>query len=236
MSKLIKIILVGVPLIVIAVVAVLYLSLNSIVKHGVEALGPEVTKTEVRLDKSSISLFSGKGSLKGLFIGNPDGFNTPSAFKLGEVRIAVDGMTLFSDKIVIHEVYIDAPEITYERKGRNSNINSIMNNIKAFAGASGEDAKKDPAKSEKKIQIDNFIIKNGKVNVSTALLKGKQLTLPLPDIHLKDIGKEEGGKPVSEVMAEVFGAVNKSIGAAVAGSTGGAVKKTTDKIKGFFGK
>lgn len=30
------------------------------------------------------------------------------------------------------------------------------------------------------------------------------MSVPLPDIELKDIGKEEGGKPIGEVAAEIF--------------------------------
>ena len=69
---------------VITLVVVLALSLDSIIKKGVEAVGPQITKTEMKLEKASISILSGSGALKGFVIGNPEGYKTPSAIKVGE--------------------------------------------------------------------------------------------------------------------------------------------------------
>ena len=83
MSKLIKGIVIGVPVVIIAAIIVFYFSFNSIVKNGVEAMGPKVLGADVAMEEVNISMFSGKGQLKGITIGNPDGFHTESAFRLG---------------------------------------------------------------------------------------------------------------------------------------------------------
>lgn len=257
MGKVIKILLV----IVVAAVIVLYFSVNSIIKNGVEAVGPQVLGTEVRLDKVSISMFSGNGQLKGIVIGNPKGFETESAFKLGEIKIAMDIGSLFSDRIVIDEILIDAPEVTYEKSMSGDNVRAILNNIEKFSGKSkspdGADKKEEEAGEGKKVQINRLDITNGKVNMSVTALQGKKITMPLADIHLKDIGKE-GKSSVSDAMKVIFASLNKNVAVAVAGSAKeiakeaeGMVKsiakdpekalgKTTEdavgKIKGIFGK
>ncbi len=246
-----KKVLVIIPVFLIAIVLALGFSLNSIVKHGVETIGPTVLGADVKLRDADISLFSGKGNLKGIFIGNPKGFKTESAFKLNEIRIALNVQSVFSDIIIIDEIYIDAPDITYEKGGGSDNIKALLNNVKKFSGASAGTAQKDteeqPKGQEKKIQISKLTITNGKVNMSAALLGGKAVTLSLPEINMKDIGKDKEGTTMSKAMEKVFGALNQNIGTAVTGSLkdiGGTVTKTVedtvggtvDKLKGIFGK
>ena len=50
--------------------------------------------------------------------------------------------------------------------------------------------------------INNVIVKDGKVNLTMAVLGGKQITAPLPDIHLKDIGKEKGGATPAQAFEQ----------------------------------
>src|SRR5213592_4499855 len=52
-------------LLVLAVVVSIYF-LGSIVKKGVETVGPQITRTEIKLDSATLSLLSGSGKLKGL--------------------------------------------------------------------------------------------------------------------------------------------------------------------------
>lgn len=66
------------------------------------------------------------------------------------------------------------------------------------------------------------------------------MDLPLPDIHLKDIGKKENGATPGEVVQTLIGALNKAILKAVAplnldkmGEVAGkAVEGTKDVVEG----
>lgn len=243
MSRSIKGIVIGIPVVLIAVIVVFYFAFNSIVKNGIEAVGTKVLGADVVLQKVNISLFSGKVQLKGLVIGNPEGFQSESAFELGEVRVVVDLFSLLSNKIVIDEIVIDSPEITYETSGGKNNIEALLENINDFVGTSEDGAagsKEDASqKSGKKIQINDFLIRNASVNLSATILQGKKLTLPLADIHLKDIGKDGEGANMSDALKKVFAALNENIAGAVAAplkSTGNTVEKAVDKLKGLFGK
>jgi uncharacterized protein involved in outer membrane biogenesis len=250
-----KKILIIIPVIIIVLILAVGFSLDSIIKHGVETVGPRAIGAEVRLRDVDISPFSGKGQLKGLFIGNPGGFNSESAFILKEVRIALDVKSIFSEKIVVDEIYIDAPDITYEKGARSDNIQTILSNIKKFAGASEAKAETGTAaeseEAEKKIQINRLTIKNGKVHMSMTELGKQGLDLDLPDINMKDIGKGEKGATLSEAMEQIFAKLNTNISSTVSGSlkdisktlektvsdkAGKSVEGTMDKLKGIFGK
>ncbi len=55
-------------------VLVLYSSLGAIITKAVNTEGPEIIQAKVNLDETVIDATSGKGSLHGLLIGNPEGF------------------------------------------------------------------------------------------------------------------------------------------------------------------
>jgi len=222
MKSLLKVSVIVVLLFVVAL-TMIGVYLNSMIKVGVEAVGPKITGTTVKLDAMDLSLLSGQGRLKGLVIGNPPGFQAERAFKLVDAKVHVNLKSALSDKLIIEEILIDGPEITYEGGASGSNISKIQENVTAFGksvapkeGAESKSQKKDP--TQKKVQINDFILKNGKVTMSATMLKGQALTIPLPDIHLRDIGKGSEGVTVQKAAAEVFAAINKSVVQAVANS------------------
>lgn len=226
----------GVVVVVIAVVAYyLYSSLDTLIQAAVEKYGSEITQAEVTLDGVELDLASGKGALRGLTVGNPEGFETPSAFELGAISIELDIGTIASDTIVIKKIVIDQPGVTYELSGDGNNIDAIRNNVDAYMAkhglAKGGDAEKEQDEGPKLI-IENLYVRGGTVSVSATILKGKSMTAPLPDIHLKDIGKEEGGASPGEVVERVM----TSLGDGAAKAVGGlGVGKTLDSLKQSLG-
>ncbi|MFQ5617578.1 MAG: hypothetical protein ACE5FR_01285 [Rhodospirillales bacterium] len=198
-----------------------YSSLDSLVRTAVEKYGSEITRTEVRLNEAVISATSGEGVLRGLQMGNPSGFKSDSAFRLGEVRVRIDIATLGRDTVVIKEVLIAAPRITYELGPNGSNIDAIRRNVESYVGtgagrARGGGAAKGGGEAGKKLVIEDLYIRGGKVGVSATALEGKTLSAPLPDIHLTGIGKDTGGATPGEVLDRVIGAVGQGAGKAVA--------------------
>lgn len=213
---------IGVVIIAVVVVLVVVVgNLDSIVKDGVESYGSEMTQATVTLDEVDISATSGEGKLGGLTIGNPRGFKTDSAFKLGGVKVALDIGSVTEDTVIIREIAIDAPQVTYEVGGAaGSNIDAIRQNINAYLGKPAKGGKAAPAKEDKdgkKLIIENLYVRNGKVGVSATILQGRKVEAALPSIHLKDIGKKKGGASPGEVaeqvMKEVSAAATKAVSA-----------------------
>jgi len=236
MKKLLMTLIFAVTVLIIAASVTLYFSLNWIIKSGVESFGTRITGTEVKLEKSNISLLSGKMELKGLFIGNPEGFSTECAFKLHYVSVAIDIFSILSRTIIIDEIVVNAPEITYEVNEKGSNIKTILKNLKSFSRKSKSTSKgkvkKAKKEAEKKVLINRFMVKNGTVNFSMTALKEKMVSLSLPDITIENIGK--GGKSASEILVEIFKVMTKNIDWAVSGSTRSLGQKTIDTLKGLF--
>ncbi len=216
--------LIGGGIVVVAIVAVvifLISSIDSIIKTAVEEFGSQATKTRVTLNEVEISA-SGKGALRGFTMGNPAGFKTASAARLGEIKIDIDVGTVTEDVVIIREIVIAGPEITYELGSGGSNIDAIRKNVEEFTGGAAKGAsggeKKPAAATEEggtRLIIENLYIRDGKINVSATFLKGKTMTVPLPAIHLKDIGKEKGGASPGEVVEKILAQISKSAGSAV---------------------
>ena len=257
MKTIVKVIGVIVLLVVIGLVLV-SVSLNSIIQSGVETIGPNITGTTVTLEKVDLSVLSGEGQLHGLMVGNPQGFHTENAFELATIYVNTEVESALSDKLIIKEIIIDSPKITFEGTLSGSNISQINENVEKFSASAGEEEKErgseEQQEDEMKIQIDHFILKNAQVSLSTPLLQGQEFTIPLPEIHLRDIGKQSGGATLQEVAALIFSAINKAIVEAVSksgklidkglekidehlgGSAKDAASKVLEGVKGIFGQ
>jgi len=198
-------------IVVVAAIIIFGLSnLGPIIKRAVNSYGPKITKTELHVDDVGVSIFSAEAKIKQFFLGNPAGFNTPSAMKVGSVLVKVDEKSLTSDTIVIDRIEVISPEITYEKRGEIDNFNTILKNI-TKTSSSEKGAKKESEKegTGKKLIIRDFIVKQGKVNMELSVygIGDKKISATLPDIHLKDIGKNKNGESPAEAFKEVFAAL-----------------------------
>ena len=227
--------------IAIAIVVVLLLAiavsafyLDSILKKGVETVGPQITKTNVKLDSASLSVLSGSGNVKGLFIGNPEGFKSESAIKLGSVKLAVKPKSVFSEKIHVTEVKVEAPEITFEGGvGTQNNLSKLLDNVQSATGGKGTSQPTDKA-SSRKIQVDDFVIRDGKINLSVNIPGiSRSATVPLPEIHLKDLGTGPEGITTADLTAKILREIlQQAIPAAEKAATD-LVKGASEAVKGI---
>ncbi|MGE4423266.1 MAG: hypothetical protein AB7D39_13290 [Pseudodesulfovibrio sp.] len=234
-----KYILIGAGVIVaglITAIVLVILNLGDLIKTAVEEFGPPITKTEVRLGSADISVLSGSGTLSDFYLGNPKGFKMPSAIECKTIRVKVNTDSLTKDKIIIDEIYVDSPVISYEKRGNTDNFQTIVKNIQDTvagekkAGTATTEEKKSETGSGKTIQINNFIVKNGKINLGGSLLDAfgdKGMGIALPDIHLKDIGKDKETTP-AEAFAQILGQLT--------GDVTGSVTEVGKQLKEAVGK
>jgi uncharacterized protein involved in outer membrane biogenesis len=241
MKKLALRLAIALVVILILVFVALGLFLDSAVKRAVETIGPRLAKVEIKLDAVSLSLFSGGGKVKGMVVGNPEGYKTPSAMSVGLASLTLSPGSLLSDKIVIKSINVQAPEITFETDLKHNNLSQILSNLEAATGGGGdkpapapkEQAPKDkPSKPAKKLEVDDFLISDGKIHISATLLGGQSLTVPLPTIHLTDLGKDADGITAAELMKRVITEIEKAAAEAAKGAASGIGKAAGDLTKG----
>lgn len=229
---------------IVAVGIYLFVFAGDLVKSAVETIGSDATQAKVTLNSVDLDMFQGTGAMKGLNVGNPTGFKTPSAFELGEISLQIDKESIGKNPIVIKSIAITGPVVTYEKAGGSSNIDAIKANVdayaKKFASASGEAKKDAPSGEEQKLVIEKLTITGGKVNMSAGILGGKTLEAALPNITLTDIGKSSGGTSPAAVTKAVIDKLTAGIMSInpeqlignAAKMMEGAVKGASDAVKG----
>lgn len=205
----VRILLVLVIFVVVAGVAIA-LTLDNAIKKGVEAFGPQIAKVEVKLADVNLSLLSGSGSLKGLVIGNPEGYKTPHAISVGLSSVTISPGSLFSDKVVVKSIRVEAPEISIELGPGGSNLQRIQANLAGGKSSTDQDIKPPaetaPGKS-KKLQVDEVVVTGGKLTLAAAALGGALSEFPLPEIRLSNLGAGPDGITPVELGTRILSAV-----------------------------
>ena len=215
MKKLIvRLVLVAVVLLVVAIGVGIFF-LGSIVKTGVEKVGPIVLKVPVKLDSASVSLLGGSSTLKGFVIGNPEGFKSTEAIKVGTVAVAVVPKSIFGDKVIIHSIKVEAPEISYELGFKGSNLGKILDNVNS--GEAKPASQPTPSSGAgKKLQVDEFIITGAKVHVGAIGVGAAPVTIP--EIRLSNLGQGPEGITSAELSKLVLNALVEAASKAAAQS------------------
>jgi len=189
-------------------------SLDVIVKAAIEHFGPDIAGVPVTVRDVKLSATDGKGSLKGVEIGNPPGFAARRAARLGEMRVAVDPLTLRESLVVIQEIAIDAPEITYEKGAKATNLEVIQKNIENYVArtvGSAEPPAAAPKGLERRYVIEKLSIRAARVTMTNPALKGQGITFTLPDIELRGIGKRPNGVTAAQAANVVVAAITTRI-------------------------
>lgn len=197
----------GVVLAVVVGAAVfLFSSLDGIVKKVIEDVGTQVAGTKVSVGGVKIALSEGTASISGLSVANPPGFSAEPAFRLGEISVALDTGSLGKNPIVVKQVQVGAPAVSYEIASSGSNLDILQRNVNAFAARHGGGKGADkPAEGEnKKVVIDRLAITGGQVRLAAGGIPGANTTAKLGDIVLTGIGKDSGGASAAQVAQKVL--------------------------------
>jgi len=190
-------------------------NLNSLVAGAIETHGSEVTDTQVGVSKVDISLREGRGSITGLRVANPDGFEARDAFSLGDITVDIDLGSVREDPIVIDEVRIQAPVINAElTETGSSNIDELRKRVQSYASSSSGSSSNGDVK---KVRIKKFVFEEGRVVVDASAIGVEKQEITLPEIHLENVGGSDGATP-DEIAKIIVATVAKNVTSEIASS------------------
>ena len=231
-------IIVGVLLIVV-VGAVVYIAqnANSLIENAIEELGSEALGTTVRVASVDVSLTQGRGSIKGLEIANPPGYDGPYLMQLDEIAVFINLKELSTETVVLDKVLIDGARIAAIVKGKgDSNLQTLMDNLDSGSSAAADT---DAGGTATTVIIDQLDFTNAQATVDVLLLD-EQVEINVPDIHLSGVGRKEGGATATEVAAQLIEPITEAVIAEAINSglsskdlEGSLKDKLFDKLKGF---
>lgn len=207
----------AVVLVLCAGILVLLTNLDWIVKNAIERYGSQATGTAVRVRSVSLEPAKGKGTITGLTVANPSGFQAPHILALGSVSIRIEPRSVTTDVVVIDDIRIAAPLVAYEMNENGiANADVLKKNLGAGQGTA-------PARGEgkggkdKRLRIRHLVVENARAEVRIAGLDSRTRTVALSRIELKDIGGKNGAPPdavarqiVSAILSEVTREVGKA--------------------------
>ncbi len=179
---------------------------DSIVQNGIEVAGSRVLGTRVTVGSTLISPLSGSGSISGLQINNPEGFDAQYIFEMDEIAVNLNASTVMTDVVEIESVVITRPQITYERRLTTDNIRALIQNISS--GGGGSDTDSGASASTRRVIIREFRMLEPQLNLVAASL---QAPVPLPDIVLNNIGEESNAATVADATRQILRAISTSI-------------------------
>ncbi len=210
-------------------------NLDSIVAGAIEKAGSQVTGVPVAVSGVSISLKEGSGEIRGLTIGNPPGFESDYALKLGSISMTIDTGSIRSDPVRIKQVSVDGASLVAEVKpGSGINLAKINDRLKS---GGGEKAPAETAAQGPKIVIERFDFTNASMTLKTPVAKDR--SQKLGDVHLTGIGEGSGGATAAQAASQILApilreAVKKAQSGAgelgVEGYKQGAMDKLKDKL------
>jgi len=181
----------------------LYNNVDSIVKNGIERYGTDVCGTKVSVGSVDISLKSGRGTIRGLRVANPDGFSHDSVVELGDAIVAIDIGSINRDPIVITEIRVKSPLVSAEVDEKlATNIGKIRGHVQQYQARAAKPAGKQDAGFEKRIAIRSFVIELGTLRADATRVGREKGQWEMPPIELSNLGGERGVRP--EAIAKVI--------------------------------
>lgn len=205
-----------VVVLLIAVVVIVGMSLNGAIKKGIETFGPELTKASVTVEDVNLSLLRGNASIKDLVIGNPEGYKSPEALSVGRASVSISPRSIFSDKVVVKSIRIEAPKVTVEVGPGGSNLQKLQKELEAAisGGATSSPSGSTPAPANtdagKKLQVDEVVVTGGKLLLGAAALGGTVAEAPLPEIELQGLGQGPEGITGAELGRVILSKINEA--------------------------
>lgn len=204
-SNLFKKLLILIFLVIFILITSTHFLLDTIIKHSIETFGSKTLGAEVLVGGVRVSLLKGNLEINELRILNPKGYQNNYALEVKHILINADITSLFSNPIKLYRVEILSPSFTYElmmQANAPDNITAIKKNVQ-----NKEENKSE--KSQRKLTLENFLVKNSKVKVRVPNIT--ESTLNLPDIEIKNIGTKENGVEVEKAVEQVVSTIQYNI-------------------------
>ncbi|OQY17859.1 MAG: hypothetical protein B6I36_08235 [Desulfobacteraceae bacterium 4572_35.1] len=183
--------------------------LDSIAKKTIEYCGSQALGVNTSVNKLHISILDGSSSITGLSIANPKGYSANNFIALKQAKVAIDVGTITSNIIHISEISLSGLHLNLEQSDQASNVKSIMDKLpkgsttKGQPGATTAQQKKSDQKtSNKKFVVDKLVLSDIGVSAKIQALGAKlsDVSLNVPQIKLTNIGQQQGGMTMPELI------------------------------------
>lgn len=213
----------------------LHRGLDGIVQRAIGHYGSQMTGSRVAVDAVELRTVDGRGVIQGLVVGNPAGFRAPHAIKVGVIDVSLDARTIADPVVVIKRIVIESPDVIYEKGESQTNFEAIQQHIAQALGTSANrsDSGTGSSSGSRRLIVQELVIRNARAQATAAGLAGQSISTTLPDITLRDIGREQGGVTPAQLGHIVTKALTQRLVASLGFER--AFKSLGGRVKGLLG-
>ena len=239
MMKKLAILVGGLVILLVAVVAVVFVSIDAIARAAIERGSTYALGVPTTLGSADIGILSGEFTMKDLDVANPDGFDGGYFFQLDEGFVAVSLGSLRQDTVEIPTLALTGVRMNLQKKGGRANYTVITENLKRLE--SGETAGEERNRAEedgergKNFMIHEIVIRDVHVTVDVLPIGGEltRIEIPIEEVRLTEIGSETltTAEVTSRVIKMILAAVVRngaSLPADLVDDLGGALRGLAD--------
>lgn len=176
-------------------------------KSALEQVGTEFAEVPIEAERVWWDPINGSILIGKLRIGNPKGFfKNEHSIEVEEVLIEVDWHSFFSPKIIVEKLTITGLEIRYERARLKSNLGVLTKTFRSKA----KSPNRLPERLKQKIEVKQVLADDGKIHLSATLLR-EGIIIILPTLDLTNLGQDDKGISIAELLGEIFRALSDDV-------------------------
>jgi uncharacterized protein involved in outer membrane biogenesis len=203
-------------------------SLDRRVQALLERVGSEMTLAPVQVSGVSLDLAAGRGTIRDITIGNPDGFPDGRAVSLRELSLSLELGSLRTGPVVLPEIVVGEPRIDaiLLADGR-MNLDALRRNLESFADRRRAASSREPdgrgatrgedLASELRLRVHELRISEGRIGLDASALGRDPEELALGSFVLRELGGARGATP-EQLGPRILGALVARAARAVAGA------------------
>ena len=186
MKKLLKII--GILALLLLVVLLLCpMWLGPVAGLVANSVVPGITGTDFNVEKIRINPYTGSLRVEKLRLANPKGYDAEDAVALDLLSVKIAPMSLMKDTIVVNDVTLENPYVSYLNKDGTNNFDQIIANVTA-----GKKEKEEEKVEEVKEEVEGKKVIVEHLAITGTRVRYEMITLPVPNIVLSGLGTMEG--------------------------------------------
>lgn len=221
----------GTVAVLVAVLLGLALSIDAVARSVLESTLSRAVGTEATVESLDLEVLSGRVTLEGLALANPEGFEGPRFLSLRRGRLGAGLANVFRDTVAVRELTLEGVELDLEQRGGRSNVGPILASVEEARGARGES-------DEIAYRIEELVIRDvtARVRIGAGPAGEPAATVRIPEIRMENVGSGgSGAVTLSELagltLQAVLGAVARESGD-LPGRLGGLLRGQLEPLPG----
>lgn len=202
----------GTVAVLVAVLLGLALTMDALARSVLESTLSRTVGTEATVESLDLEILSGRVTLEGLAVANPEGFEAPRFLSLRRGRLGAGLANVLRDTVEVEELTLEGFELDLEQRGSRSNVGPILASVEDARGARGET-------DEIAYRIEDLVIRDvtARVRIGAGPAGDAAATVTIPEIRMENVGSGGGG---AVTLSELAGLTLQAVLGAVARESG----------------